>query len=57
MKTCGICGTIWKDSQRENKFKESNHVLIYGCRKCQRGHWEKNNNRGDFNYGEFEKRK
>ena len=57
MKTCCICGTHWKDAQRENKLSERNRTLIYGCRKCQKGYWEKNNKRGDFGYGEFEKKK
>ena len=56
MKTCCICGAKWKDSQKECKPKEKNHTLIYGCRKCQKGHWEKNNNRGDFQYGEMPKK-
>lgn len=56
MKTCCICGAHWKDSQKESKIVESRHTLIYGCRKCQKGSWEKNNNRGDFQYGEWEKK-
>lgn len=53
MKTCTICKTHWKDSKREKKNVEKNHTLIYGCRRCQKGHWEKNNNHGDFDFGEL----
>ena len=53
MKTCCICDAHWKDRQGENKSKESDHTLIYGCRKCQKGSWERNNNRGDFQFGEI----
>ena len=56
MKTCCICGTGYKDRQKESRPKESDHILIYGCRKCQKGSWEKNNNRGDFQFGEIEKK-
>ena len=57
MKTCCICETHWKDTQKEKRPKESNHILIYGCRKCQKGFWEKNNNKGYFQYGEWIKEK
>ena len=57
MKTCCICGANWKAKQNEKKPRECDHSLIYGCRKCQKGSWEKNNTRGDFQFGELFKEK
>ena len=57
MKTCCCCGAEWKDFQGETKPKESNHTLVYGCRKCQKGYWERNNNKGDFQFGEIVREK
>ena len=56
MKTCCICGSQWKDRKNENKPRECDHTLIYGCVKCNKGFSEKNRNRGDFQYGECTKK-
>jgi len=52
---CCCCGTCWKSRQKEKTPRSADDRLVYGCRKCQKGHWEKNNNRGDFQFGEWTK--
>jgi hypothetical protein len=51
MRTCTICATNWKESQKEKGFK--NHKLIHGCRKCQKGTWAKNSGLGYFDFGDY----
>jgi hypothetical protein len=53
MKTCCICGTHWKESQRENKNLSSKESLIYGCRKCQKGWGMRDNRQSYYQYGEW----
>jgi len=57
MKTCCICGAHWKDKQEETKPKECYHILIYGCRRCRKCSWDKNNNLDYFQFGEWFKEK
>jgi hypothetical protein len=54
MITCGCCGTNWKSKQRESKPRACDDRVIYGCIKCSKGAWDKNKQRGDFKYGEWE---
>ena len=55
MRTCCICGTHWKESDKEKTFKI--HSLIYGCHKCYKGHHSKNEKQNYFMFGEFVKEK
>ena len=54
---CCICGAKWKSRQTETKPRASDDRIVYGCRKCHKGFWEKNCKRGDFDYGEWTKEK